>query len=260
MQRKPETARRADLRRQSLHHILAQDIGARILKGEFAPGSLLPKEAEWSRSFGVSRTAVREAIKMLMAKGLIVSRPKIGSRVQPRNSWNLLDRDVLAWYCAATDYRQFLTSMQQVRHILEPEAAALAATKHTGEQLAAIETAFEDMCRATSMTAWNAADVRFHLAILAAAGNELLVPLGFLIESALGNMFDYTAQHNENMRQVLTLHEDILRAIRQRRPEAARRAARRLLSDTDRVIGLKDGASQPRSTASKSKGGKRHAR
>src|SRR5579885_923233 len=145
MQRKPETARRADLRRQSLHHILAQDIGARILKGEFAPGSLLPKEAEWSRSFGVSRTAVREAIKMLMAKGLIVSRPKIGSRVQPRNSWNLLDRDVLAWYCAAAERQHFLASMHQVREILEPEAAALAATNHTAEQLRSIEAALVGM-------------------------------------------------------------------------------------------------------------------
>ncbi len=106
MQKKTSLPRRAELHRENLHHILAQDIGARILKGEFAPGSLLPREAEWGRSFGVSRTAVREAIKMLMAKGLIVSRPKIGSRVQPRSSWNLLDRDVLAWYCAATDYRQ----------------------------------------------------------------------------------------------------------------------------------------------------------
>ena len=260
MQRKPGAPRRTELHRESLHHILAQDIGARILKGEFAPGSLLPKEAEWSRTFGVSRTAVREAIKMLMAKGLIVSRPKIGSRVQPRSSWNLLDRDVLAWYCAATDYRHFLASMQQVRHILEPEAAALAATNHTLAQLRSIEAAFAEMRDADSLAAWNAADVRFHLAILAAAGNELLVPLGFLIESALGNMFDYTAQHNENMRQVLPLHEDILRAIVQRRPDAARQAARRLLTDTDRVIGLSDSGAGPKPTTTNRKSGTRNAR
>src|SRR5215471_18446495 len=151
MQRKAAVPRRAQLPRENLHHILAQDIGARILKGEFAPGALLPREAEWGRSYGVSRTAVREAIKMLMAKGLIVSRPKIGSRVQPRSSWNLLDRDVLAWYCAATDYRHFLASMQQVRHILEPEAAALAASNHTAAQLAAIESALDGMGAAESL-------------------------------------------------------------------------------------------------------------
>ena len=260
MQRKPGATRRAELHRESLHHVLAQDIGARILKGEFAPGSLLPREAEWSRRFGVSRTAVREAIKMLMAKGLIVSRPKIGSRVQPRSSWNLLDRDVLAWYCAATDYRHFLASMQQVRHILEPEAAALAASNHNPDQLAVIEAACEDMRLADSLAAWNAADVRFHLAVLAAAGNELLVPLGFLIESALGNMFDYTATHNEDMRAALSLHEGILRAIRQRQPTAARQAARRLLSDTDRVIGLREPAAEQRPTQLKIRGGVRHGR
>jgi DNA-binding FadR family transcriptional regulator len=263
MPKRTGATRRAELHRENLHHILAQDIGGRILKGEFAPGSLLPREVEWSSSFGVSRTAVREAIKMLMAKGLIVSRPKIGSRVQPRSSWNLLDRDVLAWYCAATDYRQFLTSMQQVRHILEPEAAALAAANHGADQLADIEAAFLDMREAESLSAWNGADVRFHLAILAAAGNELLIPLGFLIESALANMFDYTATHNEDMRQVLGLHENILRAIRQRRSMAARRAVQRLLSDTDRVVGV-ESADGTRAAAGKItgkiKGTRRHGR
>src|SRR5262245_29623555 len=264
MQRRPAVSNRAELHRKNLHHILAQDIGARILKGEFAPGALLPREAEWGRSYGVSRTAVREAIKMLMAKGLIVSRPKIGSRVQPRSSWNLLDRDVLAWYCAATDFRHFLASVQQLRHILEPEAAALAAANHTADQLAAIETAFTDMRLAESLESWNAADVRFHLAILAAAGNELLVPLGFVIETALHNMFDYTATHNENMRSALSLHEDILRALRLRRPTSAPVAARRLLGDTDRIIAIEQGAARDASLPSPSlpggsKSGRGHA-
>jgi DNA-binding FadR family transcriptional regulator len=225
-------------RGSSLHNSVAQDIGARILKGEFAPGTLLPNEAEWCRVYGVSRTAVREAIKMLAAKGLIVSRPKIGSRVQPRDAWNLLDRDVLVWYCAAADQHHFLANMQQLRQILEPEAAALAAENHTPAQFADIEAAYNGMRESKSFPDWNTADVRFHLAILFAAGNELLVPLGFVIESALGNMFDWTTRHNEDFRSALPLHEHILIAIRQRRPEAARRAARKLLSDTNRVIGL----------------------
>ncbi len=246
--------------RQSLHHGLAQDIGQRILKGEFAPGDLLPNEAECGKTYGVSRTAVREAVKMLMAKGLILSRPKIGSRVQPKEYWNLLDRDVLAWYCAATDYWHFLASMQQVRRILEPEAAALAATNHTPAGLAAIESAWAAMRDAPSLTPWNAADVRFHLAVLAAAGNDLLVPMGFLIESALGNMFDYTARHSRDLAPALKLHEDILVAIRRRQPEVARRTVGRLLSDTNRVIGLR-GSSGKRLTGGKtSKGRKRNVR
>jgi DNA-binding FadR family transcriptional regulator len=252
--------KRAMMRRESLHHAVAQDLGARILKGEFAPGALLPNEAECCLAYGVSRTAVREAIKMLMAKGLVLSRPKIGSRVQPRDSWNLLDRDVLAWYCAATDYWHFLANMQQVRRILEPEAAALAAVNHAAAQLTAIEAALAGMRAAETLAAWNVADVRFHLAILGAAGNDLLVPLGFLIESALGNMFEYTARHSADIRRALPLHEAIFLAIRKRRPEAARRAVRRLLEDTNRTIGLAKDGGRRTSTRRKARGERRNVR
>jgi DNA-binding FadR family transcriptional regulator len=223
--------------RGSLHNSVAQDIGARILNGEFAPGTLLPNEAEWCKSFGVSRTAVREAIKMLMGKGLIISRPRIGSRVLPREQWNLLDRDVLAWYCAAAKQAHFLAHMQQVREILEPETAALAAANHTADQLRAIEAAFAEMAAAKTLAAWNEADVRFHFAILQAAGNELLVPLGLVIESALGSMFTYTARQKGDVGRTLPGHERILIAIRARRPNAARQAVRRLLDDTSRIVG-----------------------
>ena len=222
--------------RASLHRSLAQDIGARILNGEFAPGTLLPNEAEWCESFGVSRTAVREAIKMLMAKGLIQSRPKIGSRVLPRAQWNLLDRDVLGWYCAAANPVHFLVHMQQVREILEPETAALAATNRTPEQLIEIEAAFQEMAEAKTLNAWNDADVVFHQAILLAAGNELLVPLGLVIESALGSMFQYTASQRGDIGRTLPGHRKILLAIRARKPEAARLAVRGLLRDTRRVV------------------------
>ena len=230
------TSRVAAVRKSSLHHQVAQDIGARILKGEFAPGDLLPNEAESCRAYGVSRTAVREAMKMLTAKGLILSRPKIGSRVQPRDSWNLLDRDVLVWYCAAGERNHFLASMHQMREILEPEAAALAAINHSADQLRSIEQALIGMRDAADLPAWNVADVRFHLAILLASGNELLVPFGFLIESALGTMFDFTGRHNQDWRKAYPLHEAIVVAIRKKRPEAARKAARLLLADTGRVL------------------------
>ena len=133
---------------QTLHQAIAQDIGTRILKGEFAPGALLPKEARWSRKYKMSRTAVREAIKMLAAKGLIVSRTKVGSRVQPRDRWNLLDREILSWYCQSMDRRKFLDSIQQVRLVIEPEAAALAAVNDYQLSLRLIDTAMAVMCAA----------------------------------------------------------------------------------------------------------------
>src|SRR6266545_7043572 len=152
----------------NLHHAVAEDIGARILRGEFAPGTLLPNEAEWCQAYKVSRTAVREAIRMLAAKGLVASRPKIGSRVEPRERWNLLDRDVLSWYGSVPDRKRFLVSVQQMRYIFEPEAAALAAENRTPEQLAQIETACREMGEASSLQSRTKADVRFHLAILRA--------------------------------------------------------------------------------------------
>ncbi|WP_374652046.1 FadR/GntR family transcriptional regulator [Dongia sp.] len=236
MKARKASAAPAGVVRGSLHRSVAQDIGARILNGEFAPGTLLPNEAEWCEAFGVSRTAVREAIKMLMAKGLILSRPKIGSRVQPRASWNLLDRDVLAWYCAAANPTHFLIHMQQVREILEPETAALAATNRTETQMAEIDAAFAAMREAKTLAAWNDADVLFHQAILLAAGNELLVPLGLVIESALGSMFRYTASQRGDIGRTLPGHERILQAIRTRKPNAARLAVRQLLRDTGRVV------------------------
>jgi DNA-binding FadR family transcriptional regulator len=220
----------------NLHHAVAEDIGARILKGEFAPGTLLPNEAEWCQAYKVSRTAIREAIRMLAAKGLVASRPKIGSRVEPRERWNLLDRDVLGWYGAAMDPEKFVISIQQMRRIVEPEAAALAARNHTPRQMKAIEEAMEGMRSSSVHDDIVAADVRFHLAILAAAGNEFLVPLGFLIDSALASVFDYTRRRSRDPYYALPLHADIVAAIRKRSPDQARRAVRRLLGDTDSVI------------------------
>ncbi len=92
----------------SVHVSVAGEIGLRIVRGDYPPGTILPNEAKWSEIFDVSRSAVREAIKMLMAKGLLASRPKIGSWVEPKERWNLLDRDVLGWYAASPDRERLL--------------------------------------------------------------------------------------------------------------------------------------------------------
>ena len=130
-----------------------------ILNGTYPPGSLLPNEAEWGRRFRASRTAVREAIRTLNGKGLLVSRPKIGSRVEPRERWNLLDRDVMAWHRAAMDERSFLLALQEVRRILEPGVAVLAASRRTDEQLAALEAALDAMRAASDPRDMVQADV-----------------------------------------------------------------------------------------------------
>ena len=219
-----------------LHNKLARSIGERILGGEFAPGALLPNEAEWGKVFGTSRTAVREALKTLIAKGLIISRPKIGSRVQPRSEWNILDRDVLDWHHSAIDRREFIQSTQEVRRLVEPGVASLAAQKRTSTQLAQLTLALDEMKSAKTHLEAVKADVNFHEALMAAANNELLLPFGIIIEKALATLFDFTTQRNPRYKAALKMHEAILRAVTNSNSKAAFTAMSKLLEDTDEII------------------------
>ncbi|WP_409014608.1 FadR/GntR family transcriptional regulator [Aminobacter aminovorans] len=230
--RRPNAARMSG---SSVHAWLASEIGLRIVRGDYPPGTILPNEAKWSETFDVSRSAVREAIKMLMAKSLLASRPKVGSWVEPKDRWNLLDRDVLSWYAASPDREAFLRTVQEFRHIIEPEAAAFAAERHSEAQMGEISQSCRDMGQATSLQERTQADTRFHLAILRASGNDLLVPLGVLIESALHHLFTFVTHEIQDER-AQSLHEAIETNIRLRRPQAARNAVHRLLANTDEVI------------------------
>lgn len=229
----------------SIHSSIANEIGLRIVRGDHPPGSILPNEARWAEIFSVSRSAVREAIKMLTAKSLLTSRPKIGSRVEPRERWNLLDRDVLAWYAASPHREQFLRTVQEFRYIVEPEAAALAAARRSDEQMDEISRACAEMGANTTLRARTEADTRFHMAILRAAGNELLVPLGALIESGLDSLFIYITRNTSDLDHAQRLHEEIERQIKLQHPGKARAAVRRLLRNTDEVIAGGSGARPP---------------
>lgn len=221
-----------------LHNLIAQGIGERILGGEFAPGTLLPNEAEWGRAYGASRTAIREAIKALSAKGLIASRPKVGSRVEPKSRWNLLDRDVLAWHRSATDRKAFLISTQEFRRIVEPGIAELAARKRTTQQIDQLVQALDDMRNAKTHADMVAADVLFHEVLLASANNDLLMPFNILIDETLANLFDFTTQRNPRFRQALKLHEAIARSVIAGDDGAARKAMLALLADTDEIVAM----------------------
>ena len=235
----PERAARVPKRHPGsrIHAELAAGIGTRILDGTYPPGTLLPNEAEWGQIFGASRTAVREAIKTLNGKGLLVSRTKIGWRVEPRERWNLLDRDVMAWHCAAMDKTAFLSRCRKCAaswNRAPPSSPPAAARPSNWPQL---EAALEGMRNAADAEAMVAPDVRFHLALLACANNELLAPFGIIIEQALANMFAFTSRHNAKPGHVIPMHEDVVKAIAAQKPEAARKAMPILLDDTDHIIG-----------------------
>jgi DNA-binding FadR family transcriptional regulator len=222
--------------RISAHQAVCQAIGRRIVHGEYPPGTVLPAETEWSARFNVSRSVVREAIKILSAKGLLTSRPKVGSRVEPRQRWNLLDHDVLAWYAEAPGRQEFLRSLQEFRRIFEPEAAAIAAERRSDEQMRGLSKACQDMGCAATLSERSSADVRFHLGILEASGNDLLLPIGVLVESALRNLFILITREADDLRYAQELHEAIERAIRRRQPAAAKRAVKRLLENSDAML------------------------
>lgn len=220
----------------SVHNSVAQEIGSRIVRGDFPEGASLPNEAQWGEYFGVSRSAVREAIKILMAKGLLSSRPKVGTWVETRDRWNLLDRDVLSWYASAPDAMGFLRTVQEFRYIIEPEAAALAAERRTEAEMAEITRALDGMGNAPTLSDRTRSDTQFHLAILKATHNELLIPLGTMIESALNNLFVYVTREANSLLYAQELHAAIEEKIRLKDPEAARQAVRTLLRDTDAMI------------------------
>jgi DNA-binding FadR family transcriptional regulator len=131
---------------------------------------------------------------------------------------------------------EFLRAVQEMRRIIEPEAAALAAAKRSSEQMDEIADACARMGAETTVVRRIGADVRFHLAILAAAGNEFLIPFGFLIESALAAVFEYTTRGREDLAHAHRLHERIEEAIRRQQPQRARLAVKRLLSNTSDFI------------------------
>ncbi len=210
---------------------VAEHLGRRIVAGQPAPGAAMPSEFELCASLGVSRPALREGLRLLAAKGLIATRRKLGTRVRPQSDWNMLDARVLSWHLAAAPPDAFVTGLFELRHIVEPPVAALAAARATPADLATIAAALDDMARSTAVAADPvAADLRFHEAVLASAGNPFLASFGAAIESALSASFrlswDPAARATERS---LAQHRAVLDAIRARNPERAHAAMTALL-------------------------------
>jgi DNA-binding FadR family transcriptional regulator len=202
------------------------------LRGDFPPASTLPREAELMERFGVSRTVLREALRTLTSKGLIESRPKIGTRVRARQAWNLLDADVLEWYSRVAKPLQFAIKLQEMREMIEPYAAALAAANHDDDALARLSQAHREMLDARNVDEWVRADLQFHLSVLNACSNELLVPLGTLIERTLEAQLRLNARRAEVFNASMAEHTAVFDAIVARDSAAARDAMGGLLGVT----------------------------
>jgi DNA-binding FadR family transcriptional regulator len=213
-----------------LHGKLARDLGVQIVSGAVRPGDLLETELAASERHHVSRAAYREAVRILAAKGLVVSRPKVGTRVTPREEWHLLDPDVLAWMFQSDPDEQVLEALFELRMIVEPEAAALAAQRRTNEQVAEMEKALDAMAGHTLSTAeGRAADQRFHATILIASANQLLRTLTSSISTAVSWTTALKQEVRPLVRDPVPDHAAVLDAIRARDPNAARIAMTKLV-------------------------------
>jgi DNA-binding FadR family transcriptional regulator len=208
------------------------ELGQRIVSGQVQPGDVLPREETLAESLRVSRTALREAMKVLSAKGLIESRAGVGARVLDQRFWNQLDADVLTWRCASMPADDFVDKLTEMREIIEPAAAASAARKRTTAHLAMIEEAYEAMAAAESLNDWTDADLRFHDAVLQATRNELLQSLFSVVETALGTYFVLSARNANDFKYSLPAHKKILDAIRRQQPEVARKVMLGVIEDS----------------------------
>jgi DNA-binding FadR family transcriptional regulator len=217
---------------------IAEEIGAAIVAGFYRPDELVPGEIELCRRFGASRTVVREAFKLLSAKGLIASRKRAGTRTRPREAWQMFDADVLAWRLKSKRAEpKFIFDLLHVRAVIEPAAAAMAARSHTRETLRVIEVAFADMERTAHDAALFAGpDIRFHKAILAATGNDVMVAFGSLTEAALEMFVRVASRHAGAPAPSVPLHRSVLDAIRRKDAEGAYAAMVALLERTSRNV------------------------
>jgi GntR family transcriptional regulator, galactonate operon transcriptional repressor len=223
--------------RQSLYEQIVRQIGLSIMRNEFKPGDVLLNEPELSLQLNVSRPVLREALKMLGAKGLVAFRPRTGTWIRPRSDWNLLDPDVIAWQGEVGFDASFLLAICEIRLMLEPLTARFAAVRSTAEELAFIRDCCQHMQDVVDSTKdYIIADLAFHTAICAAAHNELLQRIMGTIGPPLRASRVVTSRVPRANVEAMPLHWSITEAICNRDEQAAEESMRQLVLLTTQDI------------------------
>lgn len=228
-----------------LRGAIARKLGVAIVSGHYPPGATLSGEVAFSEALNVSRSAYREAVQVLTAKGLVESRTKAGTRVLPRHRWHLLDPDVLAWAFAGEPDAQFVRDLFELRAIVEPAAAGLAAARRDSDDLRSLKASLALMRRHTlATTAGRAADRDFHHAVLVATRNDALQALGAGIGAAVNWTTHFKQRARALPRNPMPDHVRVYDAIAAGDATAATEAMRVLvtlaLEDTRELIGGAD--------------------
>jgi len=227
----------SDTTKQNLTVRLTHDLGIDIVRGVYPIGTGVPSEAELCTQYNVSRSCIREAVKMLSAKGLISSRPKQGIRVLPETSWNMFDTDVLKWILGSKPSLTLLKEFTQMRLAIEPQSAVLACLNATDMQLQDIEKALDRMKDAEQgLDDTLQADIAFHTSILVASGNRFFVQLSDFISTALHVSIRYTNRIKGVSGPDVEKHSDIYNMIKSRDPEKAQKAVFKILHEALALI------------------------
>lgn len=219
------------MRRANLHDHIVDAIGARIVRGDFNENAVLPTEPSLASELGVSRNALREAIKVLVSKGLVEVRQKTGTKVLPRESWNLLDKEVLGWMTQSGQELGHAMGLVEFRLIFEPKASYLAAIRATAAERETIQADCRDLeaCIGKPLSVMSEVDLRFHRGILRASHNDVLIHLGSLVASLTKIQVVATSQDRAELEAGVRQHRDLADAIARGDAAAAEEAATHLV-------------------------------
>lgn len=220
---------------ETLHRRVITQLGERICAGDIPPGGLLPAEPVLAQQYDVSRITIREAVKGLSAKGMLAVRRKLGTIVLPRSEWQLFDPDVMRWRAAtgAVD-AQLFADLLELRRLIEPAAARMAAVRATDEDRRALRAAFDAMARAVEGEGeYVPADVAFHGVVLRACRNQFVQQMQNAMSAILQASFDIGMKAHGAAERSLPMHEALCVAIEAKDPEASAVAALSVLRQAE---------------------------
>ncbi len=217
---------------KNLTQQLTHKLGEAIVNGDYTVGLGMPSEALLCEQFQISRSATREAVKMLSAKGLISSRPKQGITVNPETEWNLFDTDVLSWILKSKPSLNLLKEFTQVRYAIEPMAAKLAAENATPIQIKNMEDALHRISAAQDgLDDQLDAHINFLNTILIASGNRFFIQLTQFVNAALRVSIRYTNNVKGVSNTDATFHRKVFEAIKNGNAKQAHQLVEDILDD-----------------------------
>ncbi|MDN5788019.1 FadR/GntR family transcriptional regulator [Pseudorhodobacter sp.] len=228
------------LRRPRVMPDVVRALAGDILSGRFAPGAMLPREPDLCVDYGVSRTVIREALKTLDAKGLVVTRSRVGTQVADPERWNILDPQIIEWHPEGTLDNRLFDSILETRRGIEPLVAELAAKRASLAEIGAIDAAFREMQAAGGdIDHFSRADIIFHRELYAASHNPVFRQIGKLIDAALTFALQATAILSPDERaEAIRVHGAVVDALRLRDGKAARLAAEAILDLAARDLAM----------------------